>query len=51
VTKLDSAIVRMIDIELSGEYREPAGDEIIREGGDPQDRACELESGQTVEAY
>lgn len=51
VTKLDSAIVRMIDIELSGEYREPAADEIIREGGDPQDRACELDSGETVEAY
>ena len=45
VTKLDAAIVRMVDIEMSGEYRELAGDVILRTGGDPQDGACILESG------
>jgi hypothetical protein len=41
----------MVDIELSGEYREPAEDEVIRTGGDPQNRRCTLESGEVVEAY
>ncbi len=45
VTHLDDAILRVIDIELSGEYREPAQGEIIRTGGDPQNGACQLESG------
>ncbi len=51
VTKLDDAILRMVDIELSGEYREPAEEEVIRTGGDPQNRRCTLESGEVVEAY
>jgi hypothetical protein len=48
VTQLDNAILRMVDIELSGEYHEPAADEIIRTGGNPQDGACKLESGDSV---
>jgi hypothetical protein len=48
VTKLDAAIVRMVDIELSGAYREPTPDEILRTGGDPQDGACTLASGSQV---
>jgi hypothetical protein len=51
VTKLDDAILRMVDIELTGEYREPAEDEVIRTGGNPDNRRCTLESGQVVEAY
>lgn len=51
VTKLDDAILRMVDIELTGEYREPTEDEVIRTGGDPQNRRCTLESGEVVEAY
>ena len=51
VTRLDDAIVRMVDIELSGKYREPSADEVIRTGGDPQDRACTLESGEEVTAF
>jgi hypothetical protein len=48
VTKLDDAILRMVDIELSAVYREPTPEEIIRTGGDPQDGACTLSSGETV---
>jgi hypothetical protein len=51
VTRLDDAILRMVDIELSGEYREPAADEIIRTGGNPQDGACTLESGSVLQAF
>ncbi|WP_438003394.1 vWA domain-containing protein [Sorangium sp. So ce321] len=51
VTKLDRAILRMVDIELSGVYREPEPSEVIRTGGDPLDGACELSSGSEVLAY
>jgi hypothetical protein len=51
VTKLDSAILRMVNIEMSGTYAEPAAADIIRTGGDPQDRKCELKSGEVVEAF
>ena len=48
VTRLDHAIERMVDIELSGEYREPKAQEIIRTGGDPTSGACALDSGGSV---
>jgi len=48
VTKLDVAIERMVDIELSGVYREPDESEVLRTGGDPKDGACQLESGESV---
>jgi hypothetical protein len=48
VTKLDAAIVRMVDIELSGKYREPSQEEIIRTGGNPKSGACSLDSGDSV---
>jgi hypothetical protein len=48
VTKLDAAIVRMVDIELSGKYREPSPEEIIRTGGNPKSGACSLGSGDSV---
>jgi hypothetical protein len=51
VTRLDVAMLRMVDIEMTGEYKEPAEDEIIRSGGDPQDGACELSSGEAVFAF
>jgi hypothetical protein len=51
VTKLDSAILRMVDIEMTGLYREPSAGELIRTGGDPQNGACTLESGQTVYVF
>lgn len=51
VTKLDDAMVRMVDIEMSGKYHEPAASEILRTGGDPENGACTLESGATVLVY
>ena len=48
VTRLDTAILRMVDIEMSGVYRVPAAADVIRAGGDPADGACVLQSGQTV---
>lgn len=45
VTHLDDAILRMVDIEMSGVYREPYADAIIRTGGDPEDGRCVLEEG------
>jgi hypothetical protein len=48
VTQLDRAIVRMVDIELSGVYREPSAEEILRTGGNPTSGACTLGSGDTV---
>jgi len=42
------AMLRMVEIEMSGEYKLPAEEEIVRTGGDPQDGACELESGEAV---
>lgn len=51
VTKLDRAILRMVDIELSGVYHEPEPSEILRTGGDPENGACTLSSGSQVLAY
>ncbi|MGK4008174.1 vWA domain-containing protein [Sorangium sp. So ce1036] len=51
VTRLDRAILRMVDIELSGDYREPEPSEILRAGGDPEDGACALSSGGEVLVY
>jgi hypothetical protein len=48
VTKLDDAMVRMVDIEMSGVYHEPAREEIVRTGGNPRDGACALASGENV---
>jgi hypothetical protein len=51
VTHLDRAILRMVDIEITGEYREPEPVDVVRTGGDPQDGACRLESGETVTIF
>jgi len=48
VTRLDDAILRMVDIEMSGDYHEPDSADVIRAGGNPADGACRLASGQTV---
>jgi hypothetical protein len=48
VTRLDNAMLRMVDIELSGIYHEPAAPEIIRTGGNPQNGACALQSGESA---
>jgi hypothetical protein len=51
VTRLDQAILRMVRIELSGEYSEPSADQIVRRGGNPQAGSCQLESGDVVEVF
>ena len=51
VTKLDNAILRMVDIELTGVYREPLPADIVRTGGNPQNGACALDAGQTAIAF
>lgn len=51
VTKLDKAILRMVDIEMSGVYREPEAADVLRSGGDPQSGVCQLEGGQQATIY
>jgi hypothetical protein len=51
VTKLRTAIVRMIRIELTGAYAEPDAKEIVRTGGDPKDGRCTLSGGEQVSLY
>jgi len=51
VTSLASAMRRMVAIELTGVYVEPAATEIIRTGGDPQSRLCTLADGSAVTAW
>jgi hypothetical protein len=51
VTKLDQAILRMVDIEMSGQYREPTSAELVRTGGDPANGACKLSDGKQVTIY
>lgn len=51
VTKLDAAIRRMVDIEMSGQYREPTAAELIRTGGDPSSGRCALADGQSASVF
>lgn len=51
VTHLDKAILRMVDIELSGKYEEPNQDDVIRTSGDPKDGSCALQSGEKVAVF
>ena len=51
VTKLDDALLRMVDIELSGSYREPEAAKVLRAAGDPKAGICTLASGQIVQVY
>lgn len=51
VTKLDDALLRMVEIEMTGDYREPAAAEILRTGGDPRNGACTLAGGDVVMAF
>jgi hypothetical protein len=51
VTKLDRAILRMVDVEMTGTYREPDAADVLRTGGDPQSGLCTLESGEQVTIY
>lgn len=49
VTRLDSAIVRMIQVELTGRRVEPESNEIVRAVGRPnKEGTCQLSSGMLV---
>ena len=48
VTKLDDALLRMVSIEMTGVYREPDPQQILRIQGNPARGSCSLSSGQTV---
>ncbi|HEX6245625.1 MAG TPA: vWA domain-containing protein [Polyangiales bacterium] len=50
VTTLKNAITRVVDIELSGTYREPLAAQIIRTGGDPKNGACKL-ADETLQVF
>jgi hypothetical protein len=49
VTSLQKAMLRMLQMELTGTHIDPAPGEVIRSGGDPQDGRCKLGDGQEVE--
>jgi hypothetical protein len=51
VTKLDKAILRMVDVELTGQYREPNAADVIRTGGDPQSGRCTLAGGTAATIF
>jgi Mg-chelatase subunit ChlD len=51
VTRLDQAILRMVDLELSGVYTPAAKADILRSVGDPIDGVCQLASGKTAQAF
>ena len=38
----------MVDIEPSGEYREPVPSEVLRTGRHPKEGACQLDSGESA---
>lgn len=52
VTRLDSAIVRMIAVELSGRYVEAESNDVVRAVGKPnKEGKCQLASGMLVASY
>jgi len=52
ITQLDRAIVRMLEIEVSGKHVPVADREVIRSVGSPQaDGTCKLANGDLVAAY
>lgn len=52
VTRLDSAIVRMIQVELTGRHVEPEQREIVRSVGRPnKDGKCQTSSGMLVASF
>ncbi len=48
VTKLDRAIVRMVKIEVTGQYSAPEPSEVLRSVGNPKDGRCETQGGPTI---
>jgi hypothetical protein len=51
VTKLNNAVLRMIDVEMTGAYREPTAEEVIRTAGDPKSGKCALQNNTSAEVF
>jgi von Willebrand factor type A domain len=51
VTKLEGAIVRMVESEMNGTRVEPAAADVIRTVGDPKDGKCTMKDQSTVVLY
>lgn len=51
VTRLNDAMLRMVDIELSGVYREPDPAQILRTGGSPSSGVCTVSTGDTLQVF
>lgn len=51
VTRFDSAIVRMVESEMTGKHIEPAASEVVRTVGSPQDGRCTLSDQSSVVIY
>jgi hypothetical protein len=51
VTRFDSAMVRMIESELTGTHVLPTAEEIVRSVGAPKDGKCELSDQSQVTIY
>ncbi len=49
VTTLQKAMLRMLQMELTGTHLEPEPREVIRTGGNPRDGRCQLDGGEVVE--
>jgi hypothetical protein len=49
VTTLQKAMLRMLQMELTGTTVEPAAADVLRTGGSPSDGRCKLSDGQEVE--
>ena len=41
----------MVEIELTGVYREPYSFEVLRTGGNPQSGVCTLQNGTQVISF
>lgn len=51
VTRLDTAIVRMLRIELSGNHSDPGENDIIRRVGNPVNGQCKLPGNRLLMAF
>ncbi len=51
VTRLDKAMVRMVESEMNGHRIEPAAADVIRTVGDPKDGKCSLKDSSQVVLY
>jgi hypothetical protein len=51
VTRLDEALLRAVEVEMSGEHREPDANSIVRAVGAPEDGVCVTSREAVVHAF